>query len=165
MTRVWSSGLPETICGMGSTMTATKAQRKWIPELVVRHNIKSIADIGAGDMNWMRRVNLPSDVEYTPYDIRPHGTMVVEMDITKEIPPRVDLIMCIWVLNHLGVDDCATALDNIRKSGSKYILISDKKKYRIKGRPNIDLGVGVVDRLRLRAPDGEHFSLILLSNA
>ena len=46
----WTGGLPETKCGNGSRMRTTKIQRAWIPEIVKKYNIKSVADVGAGDL-------------------------------------------------------------------------------------------------------------------
>jgi hypothetical protein len=56
--RGWKGGLPETPCGYGSTLEATKAQRDWIPQVIRRHGITSIVDVGAGDLNWIKLVDL-----------------------------------------------------------------------------------------------------------
>ena len=105
----WASGLPETPCGNGSRLNTTKAQREWIPRVISRYGIKTVADIGAGDLNWIAGINL-GDVEYTPYDLVPRKPGVIQFDLIHEIPPKVDLIMCLWVLNHLPYDHCKQAI-------------------------------------------------------
>jgi hypothetical protein len=120
----WHGGLPETECGYGSTMDATKKQRAWIPEVIEAYGIMSIADIGAGDLNWIKDMNLPSYVQYWPYDLVPR------FDLIKEVPDSVDLIMCLWVLNHLPYEECKQAISNIKKSGSRFLMITDRIRYR-----------------------------------
>ena len=63
-------GLPETPCGFGSRLSETKAQRQWIPEIIGKYGIKTIADIGAGDLNWITHMNM-GGVEYAAYDLVP----------------------------------------------------------------------------------------------
>jgi hypothetical protein len=65
------------------------------------------------------------DVEYTPYDLVPRHESVKPLDVVKGCP-KVDMIMCLWVLNHFPKDDCIRALENICSSGSKYLLMTDK---------------------------------------
>ena len=135
----WTGGLPETKCGYGSTMRATRAQRAWIPDVLEEYNIKSIADIGAGDLNWIKWTKIPGDIEYTPYDLVPRKPDVKFFDITKSIPPKVDLIMCLWVINHLDYTKAQQAIKNIKASGSKYLLMTDRKKYYKDSPPEIHM--------------------------
>lgn len=118
-------GLPETSCGYGSTREATKSQRAWIPPLIAKYNIKTIADIGAGDLNWISRTDLRG-ASYAAFDLVPRKPEVTEFDITSQVPGKYDLIICLWVLNHLPFEDCRKALANIAASGSKYLLMTDR---------------------------------------
>ena len=120
----WVGGLPETECGFGSKMSETVLQRKWIPEIVEKYSIKSVADIGAGDLNWIKSIDWP--VEYTAYDLVPRQPEVKPFDLVTEIPPHVDMIMCLWVLNHLPFEHCRRAILNIRASGAKYLMMTDR---------------------------------------
>jgi len=122
----WTGGLPETKCGYGSTMRATRQQREWIPAQIDKYNIKSIADIGAGDLNWIKKTHLSSDIEYQAYDLVPRQPEIKLFDLVKEIPPAVDMIMCLWVLNHLPFDDVVKAIDNLKKSGARYLMMTDR---------------------------------------
>lgn len=123
----WQGGLPETPCGYGSTLEATKAQRKWIPQIVQKYGIKTIADIGAGDLNWIKRIKLDAEVRH--FDIVPRAENVEVLDITEQIPPKADMVLCLWVLNHLNKDDCLKALNNIKASGAKYLMMTDRPRY------------------------------------
>jgi len=137
--RGWTGGLPETECGFGSTMQATKAQREWIPALIEAYFIESIADIGAGDLNWIKNMDIPNHIEYWAYDLVPRAPEVIKFDIIKEVPAPVDMIMCLWVLNHLPYDECKQAIANIKKSGSKYLLMTDRLRYREDQPKEIDM--------------------------
>jgi hypothetical protein len=121
----WRGGLPETPCGYGSTAAATKAQRHWIPRLIDKYGIKSIVDVGAGDLNWIRGTDLRG-ASYQALDLVPRKSEVKQFDLIKEIPPAADLLMCLWVLNHLDIDSCRLALGNLKASGSKYLLMTDR---------------------------------------
>lgn len=122
----WSGGLPETPCGFGSRLSNTAEQRAWIPDVVRKYRIKTIADIGAGDLNWMRHIEWPGDVTYTPYDLVVRHPQVIQFDLIQQVPPKVDMIMCLWVLNHLPKSHCRIALQNIKASGSKYLMMTDR---------------------------------------
>ena len=122
--RGWSSGLPETSCGNGSKVSETKIQRAWIPRMVDKYQIHTIADIGAGDMNWINLVKWPHPVQYTPFDLVPRRKDVQKFDLIHEIPRQSDLIMCLWVLNHMPHDHARQALDNLRASNSKYLMVT-----------------------------------------
>ena len=118
----WSGGGKETPCGYGSRVDQTGVQRKWLPEVVAKYAIHSIADIGAGDLNWMRLVKWPHPVDYQPYDLVPRANGVTEFDLIHEIPPKVDCILCLWLLNHLPEHHAQAALNNLRASGAKYLI-------------------------------------------
>ncbi|RLB67683.1 MAG: hypothetical protein DRH08_03025 [Deltaproteobacteria bacterium] len=133
----WTGGLPETPCGFGSKMSSTKRQREWLPAMVAKYNIRSIADIGAGDLNWVPSIDW--DVEYSAYDLVPRSPEVVEFDLVREVPPKVDAILCLWVLNHMPYDDCLAALENLRASGAKYLFMTDRPKWHHEQPPQIKM--------------------------
>jgi len=142
----WTGGLPETPCGHGSKLFVTKKQREWIPEIVEKYGIKSIADIGAGDMNWIKKTDL-GDVKYIPYDLVPRLPEVQKFDLVQEIPTKVDMIMCLWVLNHFPYEHCQQAIKNIKASGAKYLMMTDRLRYREDQPPEIEMPY--IDRLML----------------
>lgn len=133
----WHSGLPETPCGFGSKLSNTRRQREWIPRIVSQYGIKTIADIGAGDLNWIKHIQW--DVEYSAYDLVPRHPDVEQFDLVKQIPPKVDMLMCFWVLNHLPYEDSQKAIENLKASGSKYLMMTDRPRWREEQPPEIQM--------------------------
>lgn len=123
----WRGGLPETPCGYDSKVSETAIQRKWIPKIVEKYGVQTVADIGAGDLNWIKLMEW--DVEYQAYDLIPRHESVSRLDITMEVPPCVDLIMCLWVFNHMHPRQVIAALDNIKASGSKYLMFTTSPRW------------------------------------
>ena len=119
MAEGWPSGLPETHCGQGSTIARTELVRRALPGLVQKYAIRTVVDAGAGDLNWIQRVNW--DVEYTPYDLIPRHAKVRQADITRDVLPACDLILCRHVLNHLDFMSMREALSLFRQS-ARYLL-------------------------------------------
>lgn len=118
----WRGGLKDgTPCGGGSTMIATRNIRAVLPRLVDKYDIKSICDAGAGDMHWMSQVDL--DAEYRPFDLYPRSKEVTKLDVSTELLPECDLILCRHVLIHLDPVRIERAVSLFRKSG-KYLLAS-----------------------------------------
>ena len=122
----WHGGLPETPCGYGSTIEATRAQRDWIPKIIKKYHIKSVVDVGAGDLNWFGKMKLPKTLRVLHCDVYPRHPDVVEFDLLHESPPPADLILCLWVLNHFNLESCRQALANLKASGSKYLMMTDR---------------------------------------
>jgi hypothetical protein len=153
----WQGGLPETPCGSGSTMARTRAQRAWLPGMIERHRVRSIADIGAGDLNWIQATAIPAGVAYTAYDLVPRHPRVQPFDLVTTVPPPVDLIMCLWVLNHLPYAAARQAIANLRASGARLLLMTDRPRWHHEQPPDIhmphletlDLGTDAGDRLLL----------------
>lgn len=133
----WVGGMPETPCGSGSTMKETRQQREWLPAMIDKYGIRTVADIGAGDLNWIK--TLDWDVEYTPYDLVPRQPEVQPFDLIKQVPPQVDLILCLWVLNHLPFEHCRAAIKNLKSSGAKYLMMTDRPIWREEQPPEIDM--------------------------
>lgn len=118
----WRSGMPETPCGRGSRFAETKVQRKWIPEVIAKHGIKSIADIGAGDLNWITRTNL--NCKYAAYDLIPRVDSVTKLNLLKDPLPQADCLMVLWVLNHFPPADQRKAMRKLIKADSRYLIIT-----------------------------------------
>jgi hypothetical protein len=156
--RGWRGGLPETPCGSGSTLAVTEQQREWIPLMVERYGIKSIADVGAGDLNWMKHMDLPG-VDYVPYDLVPRDESVVQFDLVNQVPPPVDMVMCLWVLNHFPFEHCRQALANIKASGCQWLMMTDRPIWRNEQPPEIVMDC--VEMLVLNAK-GDNIQLIEL---
>jgi hypothetical protein len=118
----WAGGLPETPCGFGSKLSQTEIQRTWMPAMVEKYQISTISDIGAGDLNWIGLIEWPHPVRYSALDLVPRAKSVTPFDIIYEIPPKSDLLVCLWLLNHLPEHHAKAALKNLLASGSKYLM-------------------------------------------
>ena len=141
--RGWKGGLPETPCGFGSRLRETAVQREWIPRMVAKYGIRTISDIGAGDLNWIKQVEWPYPVKYKAFDLVPRHHTVTQFDIIKDYPFPVDLVMCLWVLNHLPEDDARQALKNLTGAGSTarstYLMITyESRQWDFTDLPAID---------------------------
>ena len=123
----WVGGLPETPCGSGSTLANTVEQREWIADLLHRYDdINTIADIGAGDLNWFKQMTLPPRVFYQAFDLVPRHTEVKQFDIISDPMPKADMYWLLWVLNHFPKEQAALAWNRVQESGVKYVLITDR---------------------------------------
>jgi hypothetical protein len=155
-------GNDESVSGSGSTIGATKHVIIGLNDIVKKYDINSILDIPCGDFNWMRKVNM-SKVDYLGADIvedlvQSNRTKYPDhkfkvMDLTKDQLPKVDLIFCRDCLFHLPYELINTGLENIKNSGSKYLLTTT---FTDKTIPNRDIKLGQWRRLNLEI---EPFSL------
>lgn len=124
MQRGWDGGLPEgTPCGNGSLSFNTKKISEWLPQMVAKYDIRSLADAGAGDMHWQRHLRLPLEVEYRPFDLVPRKARITAWDITKERLPECDAILCRHVLIHFDAPRIERTLELFRRS-AKYLFAS-----------------------------------------
>lgn len=123
----------ESKSGGGSTIEATTTLRAFLPIFFQKFKIHSILDIPCGDYNWMKLVN-KSDIDYIGADIvekmieknkalyANNNVSFEVLDLTKDRLPKVDLIFCKDCLQHLSYGHIWRALNNIKKSGSTYLL-------------------------------------------
>jgi hypothetical protein len=130
-------GDKESRSGSGSTLTQTETIRRKLPEILEEFHIHSILDIPCGDFNWMKEVNLDS-ISYIGADIVEKIIQInnekyikenrkfVKIDILRDQLPHVDLILCKDLFLHFSYRHIFTAIKNIKKSGSKYLLVSNK---------------------------------------
>ena len=112
-------------CGSGSLFGNTKVTRNLLAMIARKYEIKTVSDAGCGDLSWIGSVDW--HVEYTGYDIRKWTPNVVLFDITRDVLPKSDLIICRHVLNHLETEMAAEAQSRFTESGSRYILITYTK--------------------------------------
>jgi SAM-dependent methyltransferase len=120
--------------GTGSNLEQTWAVRERLPALLRELGVRTLLDIPCGDFYWMTEVDL-GGVEYLGADIVPEviaanreryggalGRRFVTLDITRDPLPRADLILCRDCLVHLANREARHALENIKRSGSTYLL-------------------------------------------
>lgn len=120
----WQSGKPETPCGRGSKFEETEIVREFITYMLEQTDVKTIADVGCGDQNWIHEC-LPDSIEYRGFDMMPRRYDVTCFDCTTQVLPEAfDMVLMIYVLNHVPPDFAERALRLVKESGSKYLLMS-----------------------------------------
>ena len=135
-TNLWNS--KESGSGEGSTLESTVNIRKQLPEIIARYNIQSLLDAPCGDYNWMSHVQ--KECIYIGGDIvqsvvnrnqKRHSSdkvNFIHLDITSSEIPKVDLIFCKDCFQHLSYEKVKLAINNFKKSGSKYLLVTSYPK-------------------------------------
>lgn len=133
---LWNS--TESVSGMGSELHHAKSISKELPVLLQKYRIESILDIPCGDWNWIKNVDL-CGASYIGADIvkplieqnksnYPNVDFRV-LDITKDDLPKVDLVFVRDCFGHLTNENVHKAIDNIKRSGSKYLLATSFTRY------------------------------------
>jgi SAM-dependent methyltransferase len=156
-TQKWGTS-EESRSGGGSALHATLTLREQLARLLAELEVTSIFDAGCGDFHWMKE--LVYSGSYVGADIVPglvrrlndeygnHSRRFVVMDLSEDRPPAVDLIICREVLFHLPNADVVAALENFRKSGSKWLLVTTDTE----SRRNWDIEAGGHRALNLERP-------------
>jgi len=155
-------GSKESLSGPGSERESGSVKQALIAlaDAAKTHNIKSIADIPCGDFNWMPLfLDKHPDVAYAGYDIvdeiiagnraRHPKRSFTQLDITRDVPARADLVFSKDMLNHLTDRDCWAALANMVRSNSTYIMATSNAGFENEDLP-LDFG-GMSRLLNLRA--------------
>jgi len=121
MEKGWRAGLSEgTPCGQSSMLRYTDNIRAWLPDVCKRYGFKRVCDAGAGDLHWIKLVRWGS-VEYKPFDVHILHPNVEAIDITKDLLPECDAVLCRMVLNHLDTGRVLKAVRNFQKV-SRYLI-------------------------------------------
>jgi len=153
----WKGGGTETPCGSGSKIANTLNQRIWLAEIALKYNIESVTDVGAGDLNWVGLVDW--DVVYLALDLIPRRPGVIQFDLVHEVPPKSDCLLCLWVLNHMPYEDSQASIRNLKASGSKYLIMTDRPVWHHEQPPEIHMNH--IEELNLTAK-GDRMLLIEL---
>lgn len=137
----WRMGRPFTECGNGSIPAATKNIRSWLPDLFVKYEINSVVEAGAGDLMWATDEVKPAmqssertrlfGAAYLGFDLFPRRPGIIECDITTQVLPRADAILCRFVLNHLDRERVDMAISNFKKSGSTYLIATQFEREKL----------------------------------
>ena len=131
-------GSLESASGGGSEMQNTKVIRRELPVLIQKFGITSVLDIPCGDWNWMKDVDL-CEASYIGADIvkplieenkiKYPNTDFRVLDLTNDDLPKVDLVFVRDCLGHLSNENVHKAIENIKRSGSKYLLATSFTKW------------------------------------
>ena len=135
---VWGS--KESVSGSGSTLAMTESIRALLPSVIEKFGVKTIFDAPCGDFNWMKLINL-QNLKYLGGDIveplindlqekyTSKSISFVQIDITKTIFPKSDLVLNRDCLFHLSYRDILLTLSNFLTSESKYFLSTSHDNY------------------------------------
>ena len=101
--------------GPGSNEDRIIPFKEEFPEIIKKYLIGSVNDAGCG-LGWIKAECMKLGVKYSGFDILPREGAKV-LDITSEVMPKADLIICRDVLFHLTNDLIEDALGDFKKSG------------------------------------------------
>jgi SAM-dependent methyltransferase len=139
----------QSVSGQGSDLEQTQTIRRVLPEIIKRYEVKSILDVPCGDFNWMKQVDL-GDCQYVGGDIvatmaeklqAAYGTAqrrFAHLDMTRSDLPKCELILCRDCLIHLPLELIEAALQNFRRSGARYLFVTNAPTKKV----NIDIPPG-----------------------
>lgn len=123
----------QSASGRGSNLEQTRVLRAELPRLLAKFNVRTMLDAPCGDFNWMKETELGIE-QYIGADIVEEivaanqrmyandNRRFLKLDLTKDVIPEVDLILCRDGLVHLSFADIGAALENFKASGSAYLL-------------------------------------------
>lgn len=150
---------PESASGRGSTLENTEGIRKQLPSLVKKLAIKTFLDLACGDFNWMKKIDLKVDkysgidivnsiCEHNRHNYTQYNREFIRLDFTKDALPKTDIILCRDALVHLSFCDISKAIKNIKKSGSRYLLVTTYPNVKV----NFEICTGGWRPLNLQKP-------------
>lgn len=149
----WKGGEPETVCGSGSTLSATVEIRKYLPDLLSALQCRVFVDAPCGDRNWIQHIDLPCDYVGVDFDYdhvykaRADGVTAFQRDMRVDPLPPGDVIMCRDFFQHLNGADGYKAAKNVLRSGYRFILAT------CHGAPeNVDIETGGFRPVNLELP-------------
>lgn len=131
-------GLPETVCGAGSTLRHTEGIRAQLPALLRRLGVRTLLDAPCGDFNWLAETDL-SDLRYIGIDASrenlavaakrdsapgwaPRSKRLALGDLVTDAMPGADLLLCRDFLQHLPNAEARKVLDNFVAAGIGWLL-------------------------------------------
>lgn len=119
--------------GSGSDLMQTEVIREEIPRLVNELNIRVLLDCPCGDLNWIQHVELKLEkyigvdivkeiIEENKQKFNKKGYAFYKMDMSKDVLPKADMILCRDCLVHFSFKDAVSTIKRFKKSGTRYLL-------------------------------------------
>lgn len=129
----WGITNNKPCCGYGSTPDGAKDLVNFLELVIPKYKIESVVDCGCGYFgNWTHNVKGLDYTKYLGLDINTELTernkkefpniFFLSLDFVNCKIPETDLIICRDVLFHLPTAFVIQALENFKKSKSKYLL-------------------------------------------
>lgn len=144
------------LSGFGSEVANTGEIRRELPKIIIQLGVKSLLDVGCGDWNWMRHIELPC--EYIGVDI---VTSVIDRNIVKfggsgrsfmvldavaGPLPDCDAILLREVVFHLSFSDARSLIRNILQTRARYLFVTSDSDTNV----NTDIRTGDFRDLNLK---------------
>ncbi|MBF0423042.1 MAG: hypothetical protein HQL73_08620 [Magnetococcales bacterium] len=153
----WKS--PDTRSGPGSAPLVTAPLRQSVAALWEKWKIRILVDAGCGDGRWLEAISGSLGL-YLGFDLveeliannrilfgRRKNHFFNTADITQDILPHGDMLLCRNTLTHLPNPLVQAALANFRHSGCRFLLATT-----FPGADNTDIEPGHWRRMDLTAP-------------
>lgn len=140
-------GDKESRSGPGSAAAETVEIRRWLPTILANLQCNSLLDAPCGDAYWIADIveGLP---RYIGVDIVEglvaenrlrHPRLAFEQaDITRDLLPDADAILCRDCLNHFAFADIWSTLKNFARTNVRYLLMTSFTA----PRANLDIATG-----------------------
>lgn len=144
----------ESRSGEGSTLENTRSIRSALPRVFKKYEINSILDVPCGDFNWMQYVVQETSISYIGGDIvRPlveknqakymsNRVDFVHLDLTKDLLPKADFMICRDCLFHLSYIDISNVLANFLAAEIPLLLTTTSVSPKAKRIDNFDISTG-----------------------
>ena len=151
---VWFSN-KESSSGSGSTLDVTKKVREWLPKVLDEKETNTLVDIGCGDFNWMKEIQL--NCNYIGTDIvksvidknnelyKTDKITFIHSNAIEDKIPDGDVVICRDVLFHLSFSDGLSLIENLKNSTAKYLITTSHKDLA----ENEDIYTGNFRKIRL----------------
>jgi hypothetical protein len=133
---VWRSNPGSgSLSGYGSEIEMTGSVREQLPDVLRTLGTRTLLDVGCGDFNWMKEVELPC--AYIGLDVVADVIKANEaaygsearafkvLDATRESLPQADTVLCRDVLFHLSFGDIRRVIENVRGSGATFLMATN----------------------------------------
>jgi hypothetical protein len=126
-------GGAESPSGQGASSDQTHQLRLQLPTLLEQLKVEVLLDLPCGDVGWVSALELPI-LSYIGADIVPEliarnreqygstNRQFLRLDITRDLLPSADLLLCRDCFVHLCLTDIKRAMRNIKRSRILYLL-------------------------------------------
>ena len=123
----------ESASGKGSDPGQTGILIRTLQQLLIRREIKSVVDLGCGDVSWFGKVQgvlssylgveiVQELVDKNTAVLGHMGFTFAQGDVTRFKIPAMDAVLCRDVLCHLVYEDAIRMLRNVAQSGARWFL-------------------------------------------
>lgn len=123
----------ESASGKGSTLKSTGLLRRRLSSLLSDLDIRTLVDAPCGDLNWMRHLDytfstyigvdiVPELVQRLRNDIVTPNWRFEVGDISSDVLPTADAVLCRDCLGHLPYEPALRAVENWKRAGFTYVI-------------------------------------------